>query len=140
VQEREALALVAAGLSQNKRGALLITERPVEAHVQQIFHKLGLQADADSHRCVLAVLAHVRDATQPLKSTAKPAWPVDAPAGFLPSRATHHKQTAGRLEAESRTILIMRHGGERRAVRRDGSPPAAPSAMRSRGRPGTALP
>jgi hypothetical protein len=79
-------------LKQNKRGVRsLITERTVEAHVKQIFLKLGLQADADSHR---RMLAHVRDATQPLKSTAKPPWPVDAPAGLAP-RAEPRTQANG---------------------------------------------
>ena len=63
-REREVLALVAEGLSNRAIAArLFITERTVEAHVKQIFLKLGLQADADSHRRVLAVLAHMRNAT-----------------------------------------------------------------------------
>ena len=39
---------------------LFVTERTVEAHVTQIFQKLGLDADPDSHRRVLAVLAYLR--------------------------------------------------------------------------------
>ncbi len=56
-----ALSLVAEGLS-NKGLAqrLFITERTVEAHVKQIFLKLGLTADPESHRRVLAVLAYLR--------------------------------------------------------------------------------
>jgi DNA-binding NarL/FixJ family response regulator len=63
-REREVLALVAEGLSNRALAArLFVTDRTVEAHVKQIFLKLGLQADADSHRRVLAVLAYVRNAT-----------------------------------------------------------------------------
>jgi DNA-binding NarL/FixJ family response regulator len=60
-REREVLSLVAEGLS-NKGLAqrLFITERTVEAHVKQIFLKLGLAADPESHRRVLAVLAYLR--------------------------------------------------------------------------------
>jgi len=60
-REREVLGLVGEGLS-NKGIAhrLFITERTVEAHVKQIFLKLGLAADPESHRRVLAVLAYLR--------------------------------------------------------------------------------
>lgn len=59
-REREVLGLVAEGLS-NKAIAtqLYITDRTVEAHVTQVFSKLGLSADANSHRRVLAVLAYL---------------------------------------------------------------------------------
>jgi DNA-binding NarL/FixJ family response regulator len=59
-REREVLALVAEGLSNAavaKR--LYVTPRTVEAHVTQIMAKLGLDADPDSHRRVLAVLAYL---------------------------------------------------------------------------------
>jgi DNA-binding NarL/FixJ family response regulator len=60
-REREALALVAEGLSNRAiAGRLYITERTVEAHVKQIFLKLGLDANPDSHRRVRAVLAYLR--------------------------------------------------------------------------------
>jgi DNA-binding NarL/FixJ family response regulator len=61
-REREVLALVAEGLSnQAIASRLSVTERTVEAHVQQIFRKLGLELDADAHRRVLAVLAYLRN-------------------------------------------------------------------------------
>jgi len=63
-REREALALVAEGLSNKAIAArLVVTERTVEAHVKQIFMKLGLDANPESHRRVLAVLAYLRAAT-----------------------------------------------------------------------------
>jgi DNA-binding NarL/FixJ family response regulator len=63
-REREALELVAEGLSNQAIAArLVVTERTVEAHVKQIFMKLGLDANPDSHRRVLAVLAYLRAAT-----------------------------------------------------------------------------
>jgi DNA-binding NarL/FixJ family response regulator len=60
-REREVLGLIGEGLS-NKGIAhrLFITERTVEAHVKQIFLKLDLVADPESHRRVLAVLAYLR--------------------------------------------------------------------------------
>ena len=63
-REREVLGLIAEGLSN--RGIarrLVVTERTVEAHVKQIFTKLDLKADVDSHRRVLAVLAFLRGTT-----------------------------------------------------------------------------
>ena len=63
-REREVLGLIAEGLS-NKAIAkrLFVTERTVEAHVKQIFLKLRLDANPESHRRVLAVLAHLRATT-----------------------------------------------------------------------------
>jgi len=62
-REREALELVAEGLSNRAIAAsLVVTERTVEAHVKQIFMKLGLDANPDSHRRVLAVLTYLRAA------------------------------------------------------------------------------
>ena len=60
-REREVLTLLAEGLT-NKAIAtrLFVTERTVEAHVKQIFRKLHLGANPDSHRRVLAVLAYLR--------------------------------------------------------------------------------
>jgi len=63
-REREVLSLVAEGLSNKAiAGRLFITERTVEAHVKQIFLKLGLETNPESHRRVLAVLAYLRAAT-----------------------------------------------------------------------------
>jgi DNA-binding NarL/FixJ family response regulator len=60
-REREALALLAEGLSNRAIAARLsITERTVEHHITQIFMKLGLDEDPDVHRRVRAVLAHLR--------------------------------------------------------------------------------
>jgi DNA-binding CsgD family transcriptional regulator len=54
-------ALVAEGLSNRAIATrLVVTERTVEAHIKQIFQKLGLSTDPDSHRRVLAVLAYLR--------------------------------------------------------------------------------
>jgi DNA-binding NarL/FixJ family response regulator len=63
-RERETLGLVAEGLSNKAIAArLFVTERTVEAHVKQVFMKLSLDANPESHRRVLAVLAYLRAAT-----------------------------------------------------------------------------
>jgi DNA-binding NarL/FixJ family response regulator len=60
-REREVLALVAEGYSNRAiRERLFIADRTVEAHVTQIFLKLGIDDSPDSHRRVLAVLAYLR--------------------------------------------------------------------------------
>src|SRR4051794_132078 len=64
-REREVLGLVAEGLSNKAiAGRLFVTERTVEAHVKQIFLKLRLAANPESHRRVLAVLAYLRAGTR----------------------------------------------------------------------------
>jgi DNA-binding NarL/FixJ family response regulator len=65
-REREVLGLVAEGLSNRAiAGRLFVTERTVEAHVKQVFQKLGLEARPESHRRVLAVLAYLRSGAEP---------------------------------------------------------------------------
>jgi DNA-binding NarL/FixJ family response regulator len=60
-RETEVLGLVAEGLSNGAIASrLFVTERTVEAHVKQVFLKLGLAVSPDSHRRVLAVLAFLR--------------------------------------------------------------------------------
>ena len=60
-RESEVLGLVAEGLSNGAIASrLFVTERTVEAHVKQVFQKLGLAVKPDSHRRVLAVLAYLR--------------------------------------------------------------------------------
>ena len=60
-REREVLKLMAEGLTNSgiaKR--LYLSERTVEAHVRHVLMKLELPGGDDSHRRVLAVLAHLR--------------------------------------------------------------------------------
>jgi DNA-binding NarL/FixJ family response regulator len=60
-REREVLELIAEGMSNRAIAIrLFVTERTVEAHVTQIFAKLGLSESADLHRRVLAVLTLLR--------------------------------------------------------------------------------
>ena len=60
-REREVLGLIAEGMSNKAIAArLYVTDRTVEAHVTQIFQKLGLPESPDQHRRVLAVLAFLR--------------------------------------------------------------------------------
>jgi DNA-binding NarL/FixJ family response regulator len=60
-REREVLALMAEGRS-NKGicERLYLSPKTVEAHVKHIFQKLRIDASADDHRRVLAVLAYLR--------------------------------------------------------------------------------
>jgi DNA-binding NarL/FixJ family response regulator len=65
-REREVLGLIAEGLSNRAIASrLFVTERTVEAHVKQVFMKLGLAVDPNSHRRVLAVLASLRSGPDP---------------------------------------------------------------------------
>lgn len=60
-REREVLSLVAEGLSNRAIGErIFAAERTVEAHVTQIFLKLGVDESPASNRRVLAVLAFLR--------------------------------------------------------------------------------
>ncbi len=60
-REQEVLGLIAEGLSNRALAErLFITDRTVEAHVTQIFQKLGLAESPDQHRRVLAVLKFLR--------------------------------------------------------------------------------
>ena len=60
-REREVLALMAEGLSNRGIcGRLFLSPKTVEAHVKNIFMKLGLMPAPDDLRRVLAVLAFLR--------------------------------------------------------------------------------
>lgn len=59
-REREVLGLMAEGLTNvGIARRLSLTERTVETHVGSILTKLGLLADVDGHRRVLAVLTYL---------------------------------------------------------------------------------
>ena len=59
-REQEVLALVAEGRSNTAISAqLVVAERTVETHMRSIFQKLRLVESDDTHRRVLAVLAHL---------------------------------------------------------------------------------
>jgi DNA-binding NarL/FixJ family response regulator len=63
-REREVLALLAEGLSNERIAALTgVNGRTVETHTSRIFSKLGLDRSQETHRRVLAVLTHLRSGT-----------------------------------------------------------------------------
>ena len=60
-RERVVLSLMAEGHSNDGIGrALFLSSKTVEGHIRQIFVKLGLAAESDRHRRVLAVLVFLR--------------------------------------------------------------------------------
>lgn len=60
-KERDVLALVAAGYSNERIAAQLkVSARTIETHTSRIFAKLDLETDPANHRRVLAVLTHLR--------------------------------------------------------------------------------
>lgn len=78
LRERDVLRLMAEGRSNRSIATTLyLGERTVEAHIGNIFHKLGLTSLPDDHRRVLAVIAYLRAAnaasTDPGPSTPAPS-------------------------------------------------------------------
>jgi len=64
-REREVLGHMAQG--QNNAAiakSLFLTERAVEKHINSLLHRLGLSAEPDVHRRVMAVLAFLRETDQ----------------------------------------------------------------------------
>jgi DNA-binding NarL/FixJ family response regulator len=62
-REREVLGLIAEGCSnQGVARRIVVSERAVEKHVTSILSKLGLPAEPEAHRRVMAVLAYLEDA------------------------------------------------------------------------------
>ncbi len=65
-RERQVLGLMAEGKNNAAiAGALFLTERAVEKHINSLFHKLGLSEEPDVHRRVMAVLAFLRETGLP---------------------------------------------------------------------------
>ena len=63
-REREVMALMAEGRSNAAiAGALFITGKAVDKHINSIFTKLDLPLDADDNRRVLAVLRYLQNST-----------------------------------------------------------------------------
>ena len=64
-RERDVLSLMAEGRSNAAISRLLfLSPKTVEAHIRQIFVRLGLEPSADDHRRVLAVLALLRSSSR----------------------------------------------------------------------------
>ena len=62
-REREVLGLLAEGYSnQGVAQRIVVSERAVEKHITSILSKLGLRAEPQAHRRVMAVLAYLEDA------------------------------------------------------------------------------
>jgi DNA-binding NarL/FixJ family response regulator len=62
-RERDVLAVMAEGRSNGAIASrLVITEKAVSKHINNIFAKLDLPPSDDDHRRVLAVLTHLNDA------------------------------------------------------------------------------
>jgi serine/threonine-protein kinase len=60
-REREVLALIAEGHSNAAIAQrMFLSRKTIEAHISQIFLKLGLRESPEQHRRVLAVLAYLR--------------------------------------------------------------------------------
>ena len=60
-REKEVLGRLAEGPSNRAiAGRIFVTERTVEAHITQIFQKLGLEESPEQRRRVLAVIAYLR--------------------------------------------------------------------------------
>ena len=65
-REREVLSLMAEGRANTGIAEqLVITEKAVSKHINNIFAKLALPADTDGHRRVLAVLEYLQAGTAP---------------------------------------------------------------------------
>lgn len=65
-REREVLAEIAQGRSNaGVAAALFLSERAVEKHIGTLFTKLGLAAEPDTNRRVMAVLMHLADGVDP---------------------------------------------------------------------------
>ena len=63
-RERDVLELLSEGYSYERIAELLqVNTRTVETHTGRIFIKLGLEANPETHRRVLAVLTHLRAAS-----------------------------------------------------------------------------
>jgi DNA-binding NarL/FixJ family response regulator len=61
-REREVLEQMAQGKNNASiAGALFLTERAVEKHINSLFHKLNLTEEVDVHRRVMAVLTFLKE-------------------------------------------------------------------------------